>query len=172
MYYHAKIDGVRIWNKVEEVEKVLTFLKENREHITSLELSSNSISFDVAKALAAEIKLLPNLEVANFRDIFVGRKKEDLPLSLQELILAIEGKNIKVLDLSDNAFGPIGVKSFGFFLEKTKTLEELHLENNGLGPEGAEMVANSLLVNEDIKLKVLKLNRNRLENKGATAFSK
>ena len=61
---------------------------------------------------------------------------------------------------------------FGFFLEKTTTLKELYLENNGLGPEGAETLANILLKNDNLKLDVLVINRNRLENKGAVAFAK
>jgi Ran GTPase-activating protein 1 len=172
MYYVAKVEGKRMWDKVEDIQTVLDFLRENREKITGIELSSNSLGFDAAKALAEEIKELKNLEVVNYRDIFVSRKKEDLPNSLYELIKAIEDKNIKVLDLSDNAFGPIGVKSFEFFIKSTKTLKELHIENNGLGPEGAEMLANSLLENDHIQLDALIINRNRLENKGAIAFSK
>jgi len=172
MYYVAKVEGKRMWDKVEDIESVLSFLRENREKITGIELSSNSLGYDAAKALAQEIKELKNLEVVNYRDIFVSRKKEDLPNSLHELIRAIEDKNIKVLDLSDNAFGPIGVKSFEFFIKTTKTLKQLHIENNGLGPEGAEMLANSLLENGEIQLETLIINRNRLENKGAIAFSK
>ena len=87
-------------------------------------------------------------------------------------MLAIENKKIEILDLSDNAFGPIGVNSFDFFILKTESLKELYLENNGLGPEGAESLADSLLKNNQIKLKTLLINRNRLENKGAIAFSK
>ena len=87
-------------------------------------------------------------------------------------MLALENKSIEILDLSDNAFGPIGVKSFDFFVAKTNSLRELYLENNGLGPEGAESLAQTLLANDNIKLTTLFINRNRLENKGAIAFSK
>ena len=87
-------------------------------------------------------------------------------------MLALENKKIELLDLSDNAFGPIGVKSFDFFIHNTNSLKELYLENNGLGPEGAESLAQTLLTNKNIKLEVLVINRNRLENKGAVAFAK
>lgn len=86
--------------------------------------------------------------------------------------MAIENKKIEILDLSDNAFGPIGVKSFDFFIKKTESLRELYLENNGLGPEGAESLVVSLLNNDKIQLRTLFINRNRLENKGAIAFAK
>lgn len=172
MHYVAKIEGKRMWDKVEDIEPVLSDLKLNRDKITGIELSSNSIGYEAAKALAEEISQLSNLEVVIYRDIFVSRKREDLPRSLFELVKAIEDKKIRVLDLSDNAFGPIGVEAFDFFLRKTTTLKELYLENNGLGPEGAEMVAQALLDNDAIALEVLHINRNRLENKGAFAFSK
>jgi Ran GTPase-activating protein 1 len=172
MYYVAKIENCRIWDRLDQVDPVLHDLRNNKEKIKGIELSSNSIGYEVAVALAEEIKMLTHLEVVNYRDIFVGRKKEDLPKSLHVLINAIADKNIRVLDLSDNAFGPIGVSAFDFFLKKTTTLKELYIENNGLGPEGAEMVANSLLENDHIHLESIKINRNRLENKGAMAFAK
>lgn len=130
------------------------------------------MSLEAAKALSKEIINIENLKIVNYRDIFVSRKKDDLPESLKELMFAIENKKIEILDLSDNAFGPIGVKSFDFFILKTESLRELYLENNGLGPEGAESLAGSLLKNNQIRLKTLLINRNRLENKGAIAFSK
>jgi Ran GTPase-activating protein 1 len=151
---------------------VLDEIKKNKDNITGIELSSNSLGYEVAKALGNEIKLLDNLEVVNYRDIFVSRLKTDLPKSLFELVNAIDVKNIRILDLSDNAFGPIGVKSFDFFLKKTTSLKELYVENNGLGPEGSEMLANSLLENDNLKLEVISINRNRLENKGAIAIAK
>lgn len=150
----------------------MEFIRENKSKITAIELSSNSLGYDVAKALSEEIKEIENLKVVNYRDIFVGRKKTDLPASLKELMLSLENKKIEVLDLSDNAFGPIGVKSFDFFISKTNTLRELYLENNGLGPEGAESLAETMLANDNLKLHTLIINRNRLENKGAVAFSK
>ena len=65
-----------------------------------------------------------------------------------------------------------GVQSFDFFIRNTKTLKELIVENNGLGPEGSESLANALLDNQDLKLNVLTINRNRLQDKGAKAFAK
>jgi len=103
--------------------------------------------------------------------MFVGRLKADLPKSLSELVKALAGKKIEFLDLSDNAFGPIGVQSFESLLKNCPTLKELHIENNGLGPEGAEMVAKALL-ESNIKLETLSISRNRLEDKGAICFSR
>jgi Ran GTPase-activating protein (RanGAP) involved in mRNA processing and transport len=172
MILKIKLIGYRFWDDVPKISNVLEYIRSNKSIIESIELSSNSLSLDASKALRQEISNIENLKIVNYRDIFVSRKKDDLPDSLKELMLAIENKKIEILDLSDNAFGPIGVKAFDFFILKTESLRELYLENNGLGPEGAESLADSLLKNDQIKLRTLLINRNRLENKGAIAFSK
>ena len=69
MNYVAKIDGVRIWNKVEEIEKVLQDLETHKDLIKSIELSSNSIGFEAAQALSQRIAQLTGLEIANYRDL-------------------------------------------------------------------------------------------------------
>lgn len=79
--------------------------------------------------------------------------------------------DIEELDLSDNAFGPIGVPGFGPFLEKAHNLKVLKLMNDGLGPEGGRLVAQSLLAG-GAKLKQLWIGRNRLEKDGIHEISK
>jgi Ran GTPase-activating protein (RanGAP) involved in mRNA processing and transport len=56
-------------------------------------------------------------------------------------------------------------------LKRTEKLKELYIENDGLGPEGAERVALNLLENHNLNLEVLAINRNRIESKGAAAFT-
>ena len=56
-------------------------------------------------------------------------------------------KQIVHIDLSDNAFGPAGIKSFDFFLREMHSLKTLKVNNCGLGPEGGEMIAEALLQN-------------------------
>lgn len=53
--------------------------------------------------------------------------------------------SITKLNLSHNAFGPIGIPGFDFLLEKQSSLKELYLINDGLGPKGGEMIAEALL---------------------------
>ncbi len=163
----------RIWDEVEKIESVTKFLEENKNKITALELSSNSISQLVAKHLAIKINLLPYLQYVNYNDIFVGRNKDQLPDAIKDLMLALQGKAIRILNVSNNAFGPIGVQSIDVFMKNTKHLMELYIENCGLGPEGSELLAGLLMENEHkLNLEVLVINRNRLENKGADAFAK
>lgn len=49
------------------------------------------------------------------------------------------------LDLSDNAFGPIGVEGIADLLRSASCfgLQELKLNNNGLGPNGGKVRSES-----------------------------
>lgn len=172
MKYVCKIEGKLKWDNPKDLEKMISEIKENKDKITSIELCHNSIGIECAKKLSEAISELKNLNTVNYRDLFVSRLKEDLPISLKYLMEALLNKNIKFIDLSDNAFGPTAIPSFDFFLKEIKTLEYLELENNGLGPEGAESVCEALLQNNNIKLKTIKINRNRLENKGGKSLAK
>lgn len=85
------------------------------------------------------------------------------------------------MDLSDNAFGPIGVQGLASLLRSSScyALEELRLNNNGLGATGGKLLASALIdcyncsknEGKPLALKVFIAGRNRLENEGAKALS-
>lgn len=85
------------------------------------------------------------------------------------------------MDLSDNAFGPIGVEGLASLLRSPTcyALEELRLNNNGLGITGGKLLAKALLncyecskeQGKPLALKVFIAGRNRLENDGAKALA-
>ncbi|XP_013138190.1 PREDICTED: ran GTPase-activating protein 1-like [Papilio polytes] len=83
------------------------------------------------------------------------------------------GARLSVLELSDNAFGPIGVQGLAKLLQSDvcSQLQELRLNNNGLGITGGRLLAEALSVHPR-KLKVFIAGRNRLENDGATALAR
>ena len=172
MKYICKIKGKVKWDDPKDLVEMISEITKNKSKITSLELTHNSIGIECAKKLSSVISEIENLTSVNYRDLFVSRLKEDLPISLKYLMSSLSNKKIRFLDLSDNAFGPIAIPSFDFFLKEATSLEHLELENNGLGPEGSEMICNALLNNPKIKLKTIKMNRNRLEEKGALCLAK
>ena len=172
MKYICKIQGKVKWDDPKDLEQMISEIRKIKSKITSLELTHNSIGIECAKKLSSVISEIENLTSVNYRDLFVSRLKEDLPISLKYLMESLSNKKINFLDLSDNAFGPTAIPSFDFFLKEATSLEHLELENNGLGPEGSEMVCNALLSNQKIKLKTIKINRNRLEEKGALSLAK
>ena len=66
--------------------------------------------------------------------MFVGRKLQELPGSLEVLGKSIADKKITHLNLSDNALGASVIQSFDFLLSGIPTLKVLKINNCGLGP--------------------------------------
>ena len=81
---------------------------------------------------------------------------------------ALIGKNIIEVNLSDNAFGPIGISSFEKFVKATPSIKIFKITNCGIGPEGGEMVASAI---SHLKLTHFAAGRDRLENKGIEALA-
>ncbi|XP_012256277.2 ran GTPase-activating protein 1 [Athalia rosae] len=151
-----------------------------------LDLEGNTLGPDAAKAVANALeKKGSSLKRALWKDMFTGRMKTEIPLALEYLGagLCVAGTRLVELDLSDNAFGPIGVRGLAILLSSSAcyTLRELRLNNNGLGITGGKMLAKALLdchANSSkenpaapLALRVFIAGRNRLENEGAEALA-
>jgi Ran GTPase-activating protein 1 len=133
-----------------------------------------------AEELGKALKEHPELERFIGNDIFTTRLKDEIPLALRSICGAFEASGAKLveLNLSDNAFGPIGLEALVTFLASSTcfNLKEIRMHNNGLGPEGAKKFANALKSchensNSKLKLKVFICGRNRLELEGSRAIS-
>lgn len=134
-------------------------------------LSGNSYGREACDHLASLISEATALRTVNFNDMFVSRKLQELPGSLEVLVRALLPSTVAHLNMSDNAFGPAGIKSFDFFLKEAAALKTLKVTNCGLGPEGGEMIAQALAENAALKLQQFLAGRDRLENKGITALA-
>ena len=111
-------------------------------------LTGNSYGREACDYLAAIIteKPCPALTTVNFNDMFVSRKLDELPGSLEVLIRAVmtaAPNHIEHLNLSDNAFGPAGIKCFDFLLKEMASLKSLKVTNCGLGPVSNECCCNT-----------------------------
>jgi Ran GTPase-activating protein 1 len=114
----------------------------NLERVRSINLSRNSYGIDACRWLAVNVvSKLTNVSVINFSDMFTSRLKTDIPPALVLLMDALMDKEVKVLDLSHNAFGPIGVESLSKFLSSCPSLKSLNVSNCGLGPKASSMIA-------------------------------
>lgn len=152
--------------------------------MTTLELQGNTIGIPAAKAIAKALESQPNFKKALWKDMFTRRTVEEIPQALNFLSngVMLSSARLVHLDLSDNAFGPRGLIGIVTLLESPScyTLQELHLNNNGLGIAGAKMLAdamckcveNSIKDGNPLKLKIFVCGRNRLENEGAKAVSR
>merc|ERR1711962_1603448 len=122
---------------------------------------------------------------------FAGRKlKLDTANDAKEIVDAIRsavdiiaaGARLSELDLSDNAFGPDGVKGIKKLLmsESCYKLRVLKLNNNGLGVGGGKLLSEAFIKCHEssslsgcpFALKVFISGRNRLEDEGSKALSK
>ncbi|CAK1591659.1 unnamed protein product [Parnassius mnemosyne] len=140
-----------------------------------LTLTGNTLGVAAAQAIAKALEHHPELKIARFSDMFTGRMKTEIPPALSALGdgMIAAGARLTVLELSDNAFGPIGVEGLAKLLQSDvcSQLQELRLNNNGLGITGGRLLAKALAANPR-KLRVFIAGRNRLENDGATALAR
>ncbi|PZC72642.1 hypothetical protein B5X24_HaOG210772 [Helicoverpa armigera] len=140
-----------------------------------LTLTGNTLGVPAAEAISKALEHHPELKIARLSDMFTGRMKTEIPPALAALGdgMITAGARLSVLDLSDNAFGPIGVEGLAKLLQSDvcSELEELRLNNNGLGITGGRLLAKAL-ASRPRRLKIFIAGRNRLENDGATALAK
>ncbi|XP_076272930.1 ran GTPase-activating protein 1-like isoform X2 [Rhynchophorus ferrugineus] len=148
-----------------------------------LNLEGNTLGVEASKCIAQALEKHPEFKRALWKDMFTGRLKSEIPKCLQFLGdgLVTAGIRLTELDLSDNAFGPIGVEGLASLLRSPTcyALEELRLNNNGLGIGGGKLLASALTdcynsskaLGKPLALKVFIAGRNRLENDGAKALA-
>ncbi|EJD51975.1 Ran GTPase activator [Auricularia subglabra TFB-10046 SS5] len=148
--------------------------------VHEIHFSGNTLGIEAAQALAEVLATLPELQVADLSDIFTGRLITEIPAALTALCDALkDSKTLHTLNLSDNAFGGRVVEPMVPFLTHNTSLRHFILTNNGLGPEGASVVASAILENARLRakgggasqLRSVVCGRNRLENGSAASWA-
>ncbi|XP_062859856.1 ran GTPase-activating protein 1b [Trichomycterus rosablanca] len=176
-----KGQGLKLSDKqsVEEIVKKI----EQFQGLKALRLEGNTIGVEAAQAIAKSLESKKELQRCYWSDMFTGRLRSEIPLALKSLgdALMMSGAKLTELDLSDNAFGPDGVKGIEPLLKSPVcyTLQELRLNNCGMGIGGGTILASALtecykqssVAGSPLKLKVFVAGRNRLENEGSTALA-
>ncbi|KAF7648751.1 hypothetical protein LDENG_00152320 [Lucifuga dentata] len=171
--------------KLNDAESVEDMVKQIQDFqgLQALRLEGNTVGLEAAQAIAKALETKSEFERCYWSDMFTGRLRSDIPPALNSLgdALITAGARLTVLDLSDNAFGPDGVKGIEKLLKSTAchTLQELRLNNCGMGIGGGKILAASLIEchkkssaqGAPLRLKVFVAGRNRLENDGATALA-
>ncbi|XP_028267465.1 ran GTPase-activating protein 1 isoform X2 [Parambassis ranga] len=171
--------------KLDDAHSVEEIVKEIQdfEGLQALRLEGNTVGVDAAQAIAKALETKSEFQRCYWSDMFTGRLRSEIPPALNSLgdALILAGARLTVLDLSDNAFGPDGVKGIEKLLKSTAcyTLQELRLNNCGMGIGGGKILAASLTQchkkssteGTPLSLRVFVAGRNRLENDGATALA-
>ncbi|XP_042360266.1 ran GTPase-activating protein 1a [Plectropomus leopardus] len=171
--------------KLDDAKSAEDMVKEIQdfEDLQALRLEGNTVGVEAAQAIAKALETKSKFKRCFWSDMFTGRLRSEIPPALNSLgdALMLAGARLTVLDLSDNAFGPDGVKGIEKLLKSTAcyTLQELRLNNCGMGIGGGKILAASLIQchkkssteGAALGLKVFVAGRNRLENDGATALA-
>uniref|UniRef100_A0A8C2KFD7 Ran GTPase-activating protein 1 n=1 Tax=Cyprinus carpio TaxID=7962 RepID=A0A8C2KFD7_CYPCA len=170
--------------KLDNAESEMVQEIEQCQGLQSLRLEGNTLGVEAAQAIAKSLEEKRELEQCHWSDLFTGRLRSEIPPALKSLgcSLMTSGARLTHLDLSDNAFGPDGVKGIESLLKSSAcyTLCELRLNNCGMGIGGGMVLASALTechkqssaAGSPLRLKVFIAGRNRLENDGATALAK
>ncbi|XP_073684238.1 ran GTPase-activating protein 1b isoform X1 [Garra rufa] len=174
--------GLKLDN-AESVKEIVQKI-EQCQGLQSLRLEGNTLGVEAAQAIAKALEVKRELEQCHWSDMFTGRLRSEIPPALKSLgsALMTSGARLTHLDLSDNAFGPDGVRGIESLLKSSAcyTLRELRLNNCGMGIGGGMVLASALTechkqssaAGSPLRLKVFIAGRNRLENDGATALAK
>lgn len=148
-----------------------------------MNLDGNTLGVEAAECIGKALEKHAELKRALWSNLFTGRLKSEIPLALRSMGAGIilAGAQLSVLDCSDNALGPNGMVGLIDLIKSSAcySLQELKLNNCGLGIDGGKMLAKSLLechksssaLGKPLRLKVFIAGRNRLENPGATALA-
>ncbi|KAK7939982.1 hypothetical protein WMY93_003308 [Mugilogobius chulae] len=190
----------------ESVEDIVREISQYQD-LRALRLEGNTLGVEAAQAIAKALEKKDQLQRCYWSDLFTGRLRSEIPTALvriglmEELLLCSNfwgalsscqrslgsalmcaGARLTELDLSDNAFGPDGVKGIEQLLRSPTchSLRELRLNNCGMGIGGGKILAEALIechressaLGAPLKLKVFIAGRNRLENEGASALAK
>ena len=80
------------------------------------------------------------------------------------MMVKLQPKNLVEIDLSDNAFGPDGIRAFECVLKTGNCLKVFKVTNCGLSPAGGELIAAAMNENPELRLTTFHAGRSRLEN--------
>ncbi|XP_047465970.1 ran GTPase-activating protein 1b [Mugil cephalus] len=172
--------------KLDNAESVEGLVREIEQYqgLRALRLEGNTVGVEAAQAIAKALENKDLLQRCHWSDMFTGRLRSEIPTALRCLGSALmsAGARLTELDLSDNAFGPDGVKGIEQLLKSPSchTLRELRLNNCGMGIGGGKILAEALIechkqssaLGAPLRLRVFVAGRNRLENEGASALAK
>ncbi|KAK2885043.1 ran GTPase-activating protein 1b isoform X2 [Channa argus] len=172
--------------KLDNAESVQGLVRDIEQYqgLRALCLEGNTVGVEAAQTIAKALENKDLLQRCYWSDMFTGRLRSEIPTALRSLGSALmsAGARLTELDLSDNAFGPDGVKGIEQLLKSPSchTLRELRLNNCGMGIGGGKILAEALTecyrkssaVGAPLKLRVFVAGRNRLENEGASALAK
>ncbi|KAK8630708.1 hypothetical protein V6N13_079489 [Hibiscus sabdariffa] len=162
--------GRRAFIDAEEADDILKPLREPGNSCTKICFSNRSFGMDAANVAAPILSSIKQqLTEVDLSDFVAGRPESEALEVMDLFSSALEGCQLRYLNLSNNALGEKGIRAFGALLKSQNNLEELFLINDGISEEAARAVSE--LVPSTEKLKVLQFHNNMTGDEGAYAVS-
>ncbi len=148
-------------NVKEDITELLDGLSDD---ITDVVLQGNSLSVQVCKLIGEKLSL--NVKSIDIHDCFTGRLKQDVPISIDHLLLNCQ--HLVSIDIRDNALSVLGALHLSQFIKESQ-LQEIKLTNTGIGIEGIKHISvglNKYCVHhhDNPPLRLFECGRNRLES--------
>uniref|UniRef100_A0A5B6ZZU3 Putative RAN GTPase-activating protein 1 n=1 Tax=Davidia involucrata TaxID=16924 RepID=A0A5B6ZZU3_DAVIN len=162
--------GRRAFIDAEEAEELLKPLSKPGNKYTKICFSNRSFGLDAARVAEPILSSLKEqLTEVDLSDFIAGRSEAEALEVMNMFSLALEGCELRYLNLSNNALGEKGVRAFGELLKSQSKLEELYLMNDGISEEAARAVCE--LIPSTKKLRILQFHNNMTGDEGAVAIS-
>ncbi|KAK3193797.1 hypothetical protein Dsin_025107 [Dipteronia sinensis] len=162
--------GRRAFIEEEEAEDLLGPLREPRNSYTRICFSNRSFGFGAARvAVPILVSIKDQLTELDLSDFIAGRPEAEALEVMNMFSSALEGCQLRYLNLSNNALGEKGVRAFGALMKSQNNLEELYLMNDGISEEAAQAVRE--LIPSTEKLKILHFHNNMTGDEGAVSIA-
>lgn len=93
------------------------------EKLQCLNLEGNTLGVEAAKEIGIALKSRPTMREVLCKDLFTGRMKTEIPVALQHLTggMMAAAARLTVVDFSDNALGPNGMKGLVDFFKSSSS---------------------------------------------------
>lgn len=162
----------------EQIEPYIIAIN-NLPFLEEVSFAGVSIGIWAAYPLAAALRKKTKLRRADFSNIFVKRAKSEIAPALDALVSAfLELPNLESIDLGENALGPEVEWPLLRLVRNHTPLQELRINNVGLGPETGvafakalrDLAKNKTTVSGAPPLRALHASRNRLKQDGDPLF--
>jgi Ran GTPase-activating protein 1 len=134
-------------------------------------LSNWAFTEEAAGVFADALAALPHLESAILADIIAGRMEAEGLAVYRKLGEALATKQLREVDMSDNAVGPKGLEACAAFLTNQAQLQRLFFNNCGISAEAARTIADMVLFRTPTALHTLHFWNNMSGNGGAVAIA-
>ncbi|KAK3019604.1 hypothetical protein RJ639_005023 [Escallonia herrerae] len=162
--------GRRAFIDAEEAEELLKPLRTPGNKYTKICFSNRSFGLDAARVAESILSgLTDQLTEVDLSDFVAGRPETEALEVMNMFSSALEGCELKYLNLSNNALGEKGIRAFGGLLKSQSNLEELYLMNDGISEEAARAVCE--LIPSTKRLRILQFHNNMTGDEGAIAIS-